>query len=197
MVSTGLESGTIFDDIDPCISWLSASLDHDSDPVIQDITSPQDELDVPPEDMIRRECVKVSIIKASLLRRLPIKAPVLEGTILEYRVRLSRFHARLPDWMSIASLLGGENTELMATFRPVIYYAHLFYLSAMMLLSRRLVIAYIPLDAVGSVTLPSEARRAIEGYQAAETNASVMDLMLQEGKVVQVCWLCMYVRHIL
>ncbi|RYO02259.1 hypothetical protein AA0120_g409 [Alternaria tenuissima] len=173
--------------------WLSASLDHDSNPAIQDITSPQDELDVPPEDMIRRECVKVSIIKASLLHRLPREAPVLEGTILEYRVRLSRFHARLPDWMSIASLLGGENTELMATFRPVIYYVHLFYLSAMMLLSRRLIIAYIPLDAVGSVTLPSEARRAIEeGYQAAGTNASVMDLMLQEGKVVQVCWLCIY-----
>ncbi|CAN9270533.1 unnamed protein product [Alternaria alternata] len=166
------------------------------DPVIQDITSTQDELDVPPEDMIRRECVKVSIIKASLLRRLPTKAPVLEGTILEYRVRLSRFHARLPDWMSIASLLGGENTELMATFRPVIYYVHLFYLSAMMLLSRRLIIAYIPLDAIGSVTLPSEAQRAIEeGYQAAETNASVMDLMLQEGKVVQVCWLCIYTSY--
>ncbi|KAH8643551.1 hypothetical protein IG631_01014 [Alternaria alternata] len=176
--------------------WLSASLDHDSDPVIQDITSPQDELDVPPEDMIRRECVKVSIIKASLLRHLPTKAPVLEGTILEYRVRLSRFHARLPNWMSIASLLGGENTELMATFRPVIYYVHLFYLSAMMLLSRRLIIAYIPLDAIGSVTLPSEAQRAIEeGYQAAETNASVMDLMLQEGKVVQVCWLCIYTSY--
>jgi hypothetical protein len=94
--------------------------------------------------------------------------------------------------MSTAALLGGESSSLMATFRPVIFYVHLFYLSAMMLLSRRLIIAYIPLDAAGRVRLPPEARRAVEeGYQAAETNASVMSLMLQEGKVVQVCWLCM------
>ncbi|KAL1800093.1 hypothetical protein ACET3X_000435 [Alternaria dauci] len=148
--------------------------------VIPDVHLPQDELDIPPEDMIRRECVKVSIIKASLLRRLPTKAPVHEDTILEFRGRLSKFHARLPHWIDIT-----------ATFRPVIYYVHLFYLSAMMLLLRRLIIAYIPLNADGKVALPTEARRAIEeGYQAAELNASVMDLMLQEGKVVQVCWLC-------
>ncbi|CAG5149096.1 uncharacterized protein ALTATR162_LOCUS2297 [Alternaria atra] len=176
--------------------WLSASLDYDSQSLVLDAHSPQDELDVPPEDMIRRECVKVSIIKASLLRRLPTNAPVLESTILEYRAQLSRFHARLPDWMSVAALLGGENTELMAIFRPVIFYVHLFYLSAMMLLSRRLTIAYIPLNAAGGVSLPSEARRAIEeGYQAAETNASVMNLMLQEGKIVQVCWLCIYTSY--
>ncbi|KAG9192483.1 hypothetical protein G6011_11217 [Alternaria panax] len=176
--------------------WLSASLDYDSDSSDLDVHSFEVELDVPPEDMIRRECVKVSIIKANLLRHLPTKAPVLEDKILEYRVQLSRFHARLPDWMSIAALLGGDNTELMATFRPVIFYVHLFYLSAMMLLSRRLVIAYIPLNAAGRVSLPSEARQAIEeGYQAAETNASVMNLMLQEGKVVQVCWLCIYTSY--
>jgi hypothetical protein len=198
MVSTNIIFDTTHYSADSCNSWLSASLDYDSQSLVLDAHSPQDELDVPPEDMIRRECVKVSIIKASLLRRLPTNAPVLEGTILEYRAQLSRFHARLPDWMSVAALLGGENTELMAIFRPVIFYVHLFYLSAMMLLSRRLMIAYIPLNTAGRVSLPSEARRAIEeGYQAAETNASVMNLMLQEGKVVQVCWLCMYVRSML
>jgi hypothetical protein len=142
--------------------------------------------------LIRRECVKVSILKAALLHRLPKKAPVPEATTLEFRAQLSRFHAQLPEWMTAARLLGGEHGELTSTFRPVIYYVHLFYLSAMMLLSRRLIIAYIPLDAVGLMYLPPEARRAIEeGYQAAQTNASVMNLMLQEGKVVQVCWLCM------
>jgi len=111
---------------------------------------------------------------------------------LDFRAQLSRFHAQLPEWMTAANLLGGNGGELMTTFRPVIFYVHLFYLSAMMLLARRLMIAYIPLDVLGKVDLPPEAQRAIEeGYQAAQMNASVMNLMLQEGKVVQVCWLCM------
>jgi hypothetical protein len=173
-------------------SWLSASLDYTSDSLGPNVQSPIDDIDAPPEDMIRRECVKVSIIKAALLHRLPTKTPVPEATTLEFRAQLSRFHAHLPDWMTAAKLLGGDDGELMSMFRPVIYYVHLFYLSAMMLLSRRLMIAYIPLDTVGTIDLPPEAQRGIEeGYQAAQLNASVMNLMLQEGKVVQVCWLCM------
>ena len=154
--------------------------------------SPLDDLEAPPEDMIRRECVKVSIIKAALLHRLPTRAPVPEVVTLDFRAQLSRFHAQLPEWMTAAKLLGGTDGELMTTFRPVIFYVHLFYLSAMMLLARRLIIAYIPPHVLGKVDLPPEAQRAIEeGYQAAQMNASVMNLMLQEGKVVQVCWLCM------
>ncbi|KAI4959838.1 hypothetical protein J4E86_003563 [Alternaria arbusti] len=194
----GLDSAILYDPLramNVCALlgiWLSASLDYNSDSLTFDVHPSLTGLDVPPQDMIRRECVKVSIIKASLLHRLPSKAPVPESVTLEFRAQLSRFHAQLPDWMSVAALLRGDNSPLMATFRPVIFYVHLFYLSAMMLLARRLIIAYIPLDAGGIVVLPPEARRAIEeGYQAAETNASVMSLMLQEGKVVQVCWLCM------
>ncbi|KNG46271.1 nitrate assimilation regulatory protein nira [Stemphylium lycopersici] len=176
--------------------WLSASLDHNSSSLSSALLSSFDDLDAPPEDMIRQECVKVSIIKAALLHRLPTKAPIPETTTLEFRAQLSRFHARLPDWMTTAKLLHGDEGELMATFRPVIFYVHLFYLSAMMLLSRRLIIAYIPVDTVGRVGLPPEAQRAIEeGYQAAHMNASVMNLMLHEGKVVQVCWLCIYTAY--
>ncbi|KAI1516593.1 short chain dehydrogenase [Pyrenophora tritici-repentis] len=158
--------------------------------------SPLDDLDVPPEDMIRRECVKVSIIKAALLHRLPARAPVPEVVTLDFRAQLSRFHAQLPEWMTAAKLLGNTGGDLMITFRPVIFYVHLFYLSAMMLLARRLIIAYIPLDVPGKVDFPPEAQRAVEeGYHAAQMNASVMNIMLQEGKVVQVCWLCIYTAY--
>ncbi|KAL7777733.1 hypothetical protein CFE70_004402 [Pyrenophora teres f. teres 0-1] len=158
--------------------------------------SPLDGLDVPPEDMIRRECIKVSIIKAALLHRLPTRAPVPEVVTLDFRTQLSRFHAQLPESMTAAKLLGNTGSGLMTTFRPVIFYVHLFYLSAMMLLARRLIIAHIPLDVLGKVDLPSEAQRAIEeGYHAAQMNASVMNIMLQEGKVVQVCWLCIYTAY--
>jgi hypothetical protein len=173
-------------------SWLSASLDYTSDSLRLSVESSAEDGDAPPEDMIRRECVKVSIIKAALLRRMPADSPVPEAITLDFRTQLSKFHADLPPWMGIASLVSGDDGELMTQFRPVIFYVHLFYLSAMMLLARRLVIAYIPVDTVGRAHLPPEAQRAVEeGYQAAQTNASVMNLMLQEGKVVQVCWLCM------
>ncbi|KAK1910317.1 hypothetical protein P3342_006592 [Pyrenophora teres f. teres] len=176
--------------------WLSASLDYNSHSLGSMSPSPLDGLDVPPEDMIRRECIKVSIIKAALLHRLPTRAPVPEVVTLDFRTQLSRFHAQLPEWMTAAKLLGNTGSGLMTTFRPVIFYVHLFYLSAMMLLARRLIIAHIPLDVLGKVDLPSEAQRAIEeGYHAAQMNASVMNIMLQEGKVVQVCWLCIYTAY--
>jgi hypothetical protein len=151
-------------------------------------------LDAPPEDMIRRECVKVSIIKAEMLHRIPKTAPVPRDIVLSFHTRLQEFHNQLPTWMSLSQLVANEPSDRMTQLRPVIFYVHLFYLSAMMLLSRRLVIAYVALDATGEVFFPTEVRRAIQdGFEAAQSNAQVMALMVSEGKVVQVCWLCMYV----
>jgi hypothetical protein len=142
--------------------------------------------------MIRRECVKVTIIKAWTLHRIPKTAPVPEILIADFRTELSAFHAQLPDWMSLGHLIAKKDSTPLDQFRPVIFYIHMFYLSAMMLLSRRLVIAYVSSNATGKVQLPKEARMAIqEGFQAAKTNARVMDAMLSEGKIVQLCWLCM------
>jgi hypothetical protein len=150
--------------------------------------------DAPPEDMIRRECIKVSIIKAEMLHRIPKTAPVPKDIVLFFHSRLQTFHDQLPTWMSLAQLIANEPSDRMTQLRPVIFYVHLFYLSATMLLSRRLVIAYVALDATGEVFFPTEARRAIhDGFEAAQINAQVMELMVSEGKVAQVCWLCMYV----
>jgi hypothetical protein len=142
--------------------------------------------------MIRRECVKVTIIKAWTLHRIPVTAPIPEDTISDFRTQLSTFHSQLPEWMSLGWLIASKESPLMVQFRPLIFYVHLFYLSAMMLLSRRLVIAYISPDMTGKIQLPTEAHMAInEGFLAAHTNAKVLDAMLSEGKIVQVCWLCM------
>jgi hypothetical protein len=127
-----------------------------------------------------------------MLHRIPKTAPVSETIITGFRAELSTFHAQLPDWMSLGHLLSNNENPLLVQFRPVIFYVHIFYLSAMMLLSRRLIIAYVALDATGKVQLPKEARAAIqEGFQAARTNARLMGSMMTEGKIVQVCWLCM------
>jgi hypothetical protein len=146
----------------------------------------------PPEDMIRRECVKVTIIKAETLHRIPKVGPVPEHIVSYFHTRLQVFHNQLPGWMSLAPSIPNEDNNLMTQFRPAIFYVHLFYLSAMMLLARRLVVAHVALDATGKVALPSAAHRAIkDGFVAAQTNAQVLQSMLGECKVVQVCWLCM------
>jgi len=173
-------------------SWLSASLDYVPDALGSAALEAVEDVEAPPADMIRRECVKVSIIKAFMLHQIPKNAPVLEAKVSDFRTQLSTFHSQLADWMSLGQLFSEEPSVFQAQFRPVIFYIHLFYLSAMMLLSRRLVIAYVALGATGQILLPTEARLAIqEGFMAAQTNARVMELMLSEGKVVQVCWLCM------
>jgi hypothetical protein len=173
-------------------SWLSASLDYVPDALGSAALSAVGDANAPPEDMIRRECVKVSIIKALMLHRVPKTAPVPEDIVADFRKQLLTFHSELMDWMSLGQLFSDESDMTQAQFRPIIFYIHLFYLSAMMLLSRRLVIAYVALDATGKVLLPTEARLAIEeGFVAAQTNARLMELMLSEGKIVQVCWLCM------
>jgi hypothetical protein len=146
----------------------------------------------PPEDMIRRECVKVSIIKAETLHRIPKFAPVPEDIVFHFNTRLQEFHNQLPSWMSLGQLIANPDNDLMTKFRPVIFYVHLFYLSAMMLLARRLMVAHIALNASGKVSLPSVTLRAIQdGFLAAQNNAQVLESMLSDGQIVQVCWLCM------
>lgn len=163
-----------------------------SNSLVTSVQCPVEDRDAPPEDMIRRECVKVTVIKATILCRVPTSGPIPAATMIEFRERLSKFHDNLPNWMSIGELSGGKSDVLQIQYRPVIFYVHLFYLSAMMLFSRRLIIAHIDEDMDGALQLPVEAGQAIEdGYVAAQTSSRIMELMLAEGKVVQVCWLCM------
>lgn len=176
--------------------WLSASLDYMPDALGSAALKATEDADAPPEDIIRRECVKVSIIKAEMLHRIAKTVPVPEGSVTDFLHRLEQFHGQLPDWMTLRQLIANEESELMTQFRPVIFYVHLFYLSAIMLLSRRLVIAYMPLDSIGTVSVLAEAQRAIrDGFVAAQTIAWVMESMLAEGKVVQVCWLCIFTSY--
>jgi hypothetical protein len=153
---------------------------------------------VAPEDMIRRECVKVTILKAEMLHQVPETAPVPGHVVANFQQRFRTFVEQLPDWMGLLQLISNEQREHALQFRPVIFYVHLFYHSARMLLSRRLAIAYIPLDATSKVLLPVEVHKAIrDGLLAAQNNAVLMESMLFEGKIVQVCWLCMYVFYVI
>ncbi|KAF1914820.1 hypothetical protein BDU57DRAFT_589002 [Ampelomyces quisqualis] len=176
--------------------WLSASLDYLSDALGSAALNATEDPNAPPEYTIRRECVKVSIIKAEMLHRILKATPVPENIVINFHNRLEQFHNQLPGWMTLRQLIADDGSDLMKQFRPIIFYVHLFYLSAMMLLCRRLITSYVATDSVGTVALPAEAQRAIrDGFVAAQTNARVMGSMLAEGKVVQVCWLCIFTSY--
>jgi len=176
----------------PPTSWLSASLDCIPIALGPAALEVKEDNGVAPSDMIRRECVKVTIIKAEMLHQVPKTAPVPENVVDNFQQRLETFVKQLPDWMGLAPLIANEQSKHMLQFRPVIFYFHLFYHSARMLLSRRLSIAYIPVDATREVVLPLKMQNGIrDGFLAAQNNAVLMQSMLFEGKIVQVCWLCM------
>jgi hypothetical protein len=60
----------------------------------------------------------------------------------------------------------------MLQFRPLMFNVHIFYHSARMLLSRRLTIAYSPLDVMNKILLPLKVHESIQdGFLAAENNA--------------------------
>ncbi len=173
-------------------SWLSASLNYAPQLPCLTVQTSVYEDDDAPEDIIRQECIKVTIIKAKIHHQIPVTIGVVaEATVTNLSVILTRFFTQLPPWLSLEQLLKCEDNS-MAVLRPLIYYVHLFYLSAMTLLARRLVIVYISPANIGQIQMPREAQKAIEdGFVAAQTGARVLGLMLSEETVVQVCWLCM------
>ena len=141
-------------------SWLSASLDYAPNLLDSAIRLDINDPDAPPEERIRLECTKVAIIKATTLHRLSTSAPIPNDIVANFRTRLSQHHSQLPEWMSLGALMRYDSGDLIAQFRPVIFYVHLFYLSALMLLSRRLSIAYIAPSAIGKIVLSKEVRLA-------------------------------------
>lgn len=173
-------------------SWLSASLDY-TPASISCLRNIPEVTDGSAEDTIRQECVKVTVLKATMIHHLPIAgAPVTEDIVADLRGRLSDFHVRLPPLMSLGRIVEYRPDDPVTHIRPLLFYAHLFYLSAMMLLARRLIMVHVDAQAIGPPAATTHTSQAIEeGYIAAQMSVRILSLMLSEGRIVQICWLCM------
>jgi hypothetical protein len=176
-------------------SWLSASLDC-SPASLSCLQNAPEVTTGSLEDTIRQECIKVTVFKATIIHQIPIAGGMaVEATVADIRRRLSEFHIRLPPLMSLGRILEYESDSPIAHIRPLLFYAHLFYLSAMMLLARRIVIIHSDTETLDPPALVSQASQAIEeGYIAEQTAVRLLSLMLAEGRIIQVCWLCMSVH---
>jgi len=180
---------------DAVTSWLSASLDC-SPASLSCLQNAPEVTTGSLEDTIRQECVKVTVFKATIIHRIPAAGSIaVEATVADMRRRLSEFHIRLPPLMSLERILEYESDSPIAHVRPLLFYTHLFYLSAMMLLARRLIIIHSDMKIFDPPALGSQASQAIEeGYIAAQTAVRLLNLMLAEGRLIQIRWLCMSVR---
>ena len=134
-------------------------------------------------DSIQGQLVKVTIIKAAIIRATDDNDLTDDATIDRFRHALSVFYEQLPATMAISSIF---NVQRPAPLRPNIFYLHLFYLSALQLLHRRIMASH------GKYTQSQTAQMAVrEGLIAAKTTARILALMRLEGAIVQLCWMCM------
>jgi len=134
--------------------------------------------------------VKLTIIKSNILHSLFDTAPS-ETTVADLRSHLRTFHRNLPECMTLNFLLkAGENHPIFHR-RSVIYYFHMFYVSTIMLLSRRLITAHMRSNPTQRDKISEQSSKGIdEEYMAARINAGFLGLMLSEGSVVPTCWFC-------
>lgn len=165
--------------------WLDGSLGH-----ISTAQKPSTELlqvsaDGNLSEIIQNEIYKVTAIKAGLIQFKPADSYFDGFTIDNFRQELKDFHQALPSNVSIGILFDAQHASPL---RANIFYLHLFYLSAMQLLHRRV------------ISNPEQARMSLsataaisEGQAAARVAARLLSLMRLEGAIVQLCWLCMFV----
>lgn len=142
------------------------------------------------EDIIQHEVAKVTIIKSRFMQtanNLRTPSPLLLRSVRE---DLASWHDQLPRWMQL-NHLAEQSSDVSGDKRRVVYFVHLFYLSAIVLKSRIV-------HGVQNINCPAydstEMRVAvIDGVEASRSSARILKLLLMAETVFKKCWLCMYV----
>lgn len=124
-----------------------------------------------------------------MVRELFTSTDLQVSAINAARLDLRKWHDELPPHMQISTLLV---VDLPPNTRFSLYFAHLFYLSAMMLLLRSILSrcegpeeAALKLNGHG----PREVCEAVsEGMGAARIAARIVNQLLAEGAVFHRCW---------
>jgi len=129
-----------------------------------------------------------------MVRELYMCTHLQPSAISAARLDLRKWHDELPRHMQISKLL---DADLPPKTRFSLYFAHLFYLSAMMLLLRSILSRCEGPEEAAS-TLNGHVSREVfeavsEGIGAARIAARILTQLLAEGAVFQRCWHSMYV----
>lgn len=137
---------------------------------------------------VQTEMVKITIMKAKIIRTIYDERVVNDNVIAGFRSELRVIHNKIPEWMSMKVLTVEKK---IFPLRKVVMYVHLFYLSAMQLLHRRVMKDFTIHGTVANHGRDSARQAVVEGVIAAKMAAKFLGVMSSEGSLVQICWLCM------
>ncbi|KAH7132555.1 hypothetical protein B0J11DRAFT_503723 [Dendryphion nanum] len=164
--------------------WLSSSLGYAVGHTLPSVSSLATAHDVSDDHIIQRELVKVTMIKGNIIHKFADSNIIDGDAIANIRQEFMVFNKELPDWISMKSLLGSSER---APFRRLIFYLHLFLLSGMQLLYRRIIVHS---SNHGEMKTDEDAKSAIlEGVTAARIAARILNVMKGEQAIVKICWM--------
>jgi hypothetical protein len=138
-------------------------------------------------DMLQQKMAQITVLKANILRTVACFR-VLSSTVLrQIRDDLEAWRSSLPIYMRLEALV--QSSEILPDQRRVTFYMHLFYMSALILKTRALLVTQ---GEISPCSRDSEAASAIlEGIHAARSSARLLGLIYDEKAVVKNCWLTM------
>lgn len=143
------------------------------------------------------EMTKISLVKAQVLRN-HLALKVLTNDALESALQvLQTWHETLPRQLLLANL---GQADLVPQDRRTLFYVHLMYLGAIILVYRRIISQAVQDSRVIDPNNNSGAQRSVQstllsyaghGMFAAKYTARILGLLLAEHGIIQRCWLVM------
>ncbi|KAF2739028.1 hypothetical protein EJ04DRAFT_519958 [Polyplosphaeria fusca] len=174
-----------------CFSnWLAASIGYSPAQAASNLHILQTEKENLNEDVVQRELVKVTIIKAKILSVILGNDPIADSEMDVFQKELRTLNEELPEWMNTKSLLAKQETTSLR--RAVMYY-HAFFLSATQLLYRLPMANLLYMQSV--YVRPATESAVREGLLAARLAARLFSVMKDEGIIRRICWMCIYCSY--
>jgi len=182
-----------------CTGWISSTLGAASSSNWRSSYVALQRMDIDSSnivDVMQTEMAKIAVLKADILKTMTPSNLASPAVMSKLRSDLRVWHEQIPRIMHLTNIvdLGVEKQH-----RHKIYFVHLLYLGALMLLQRCIMSQWITADneLSTSLDLSSEAAECIrDGYMAARHSARILDLLRQEGAVVKRCWICIFQSYI-
>jgi len=138
-------------------------------------------------DIVQTEMVKIAILNQEILRINTAFDQSSCMSVSAVRRDLHQWHQDLPDEMRLHNLV--HNPDITTDLRRTIYYVHLLYLGALMLIYRQTLHESQHLHetepGVGGQTY-------LDAVAAAHQSARILSLLQEENGIFHRCWICIF-----
>lgn len=138
-------------------------------------------------DIVQTEMVKIAILKQEILQIDRFGDLSSSSSVEKVRWKLHQWHQELPSEMQLSNLL--NNPEMDTALRRSVYYVHLLYLGALMLIYRQMLNQPEP---VNDNELESLDRTHVDAVFAAQQSSRILGLLSEEGGIFHRCWICIF-----